>query len=56
MSPNEKILGLRKAISELKEQLTQVEEGRVVDRFWLIVTAFLALTSLWKTVIQQWLP
>lgn len=56
MSPNEKIIGLRKKVTELKEQLTRMEEGRVIDRFWLIVTAFLALASVWKTVILQWFP
>jgi hypothetical protein len=56
MNPNEKILRLRKHIEGLRQQIEHLEQKEAHDRFWLIVTAFLALTSLWKTVIQQWLP
>jgi hypothetical protein len=56
MSPNEKILGLRKHIEGLKKQIEHLEQKEAHDRYWLIVIAFMALISLWKTVILQWFP
>jgi hypothetical protein len=56
MSPNEKILKLRKYIESLKLQIEHLEQKEAHDRFWLIIITFLALTALWKTTITEWFP
>jgi hypothetical protein len=56
MSPNEKILNLRKHIEDLKRQINHLEEKEAHDRFWLIIITFMALVALWKTTIIEWLP
>lgn len=56
MSPNEKIVILRGRIKDLENRLEEAELRGNGDRALLVVTAFIAVIAMYKSVIQAWLP